>query len=165
MIFLMAIFSYLYLWGIHPGFWRSPPDPWWLVPIVGCYGAAGAVAIFGRWMLARKETELWTPGVLIVVAAGALLVGVILDFRSWGASGLAPDASGQGATVYALLSLQAMLIGVAALMAAYLSARNSRGLIVRPRNNSYDLVVIFIAYTAAQGVIGALLTRLFPGTI
>ena len=36
---------------------------------------------------------------------------------------------------------------------------------VRPRNNSYDLVVIFIAYAAAQGVIGALLTRLFPGTI
>ena len=165
MIFLMAVFSYLYLWGIHPGFWRSPPNPWWLLPVVGCYAVAGAVALFARWMLARKETQLWTPGVLIVIAAGALLLGFIVDLWSWSASGLRPNASGQGATVYALLSLQGMLTAIVALMAAYLSARNSRGLIVRPRNNSFDLVVLFLAYSAAQGVLAALLTRLFPGAL
>jgi cytochrome c oxidase subunit I+III len=163
MIFLMTVFSYLYLWGIHPSFWRSPPDAVWLVPILACYGLAGALALFGRWMLAREKTHLWTPGVLIVIAAGALLLGWIIDLLSWRWSGLDPAASGQGATVYAFLSLEGILVAIAALMAAYLSARNSRGLIVRPRNNSYDLVVLFIAYSAAQGFVAALLTRLFPG--
>ena len=105
------------------------------------------------------------PGVLIVLSAGALLLAFGADFYSWRASGLAPDASGQGATVYAFLSMQGLLTAIAALMAAFLSARNSRGLIVRPRNNSYDLIVLFIAYTAAQGAISALLARLFPGAL
>ena len=165
MIFLMAVFSYLYLWGIHPGFWRSPPDPLWLGPILLGHGAAAGLALFGRWMLAREKTTLWTPGVLIVLSAGALLLAFGADFYSWRASGLAPDASGQGATVYAFLSMQGLLTAIAALMAAFLSARNSRGLIVRPRNNSYDLIVLFIAYTAAQGAISALLARLFPGAL
>jgi cytochrome c oxidase subunit I+III len=165
MIFLMTIFSYLYLWGIHPGFWRSPPDVTWLVPILAGYGAAAAVAFFGRWMLAREKTRLWTPGVLIVVAAGTLAAGFGVDWWSWRGSGLEPTASGQGATVYAFLLLQGILTAIAALMAAYLSARNSRGLIVRPRNNSYDLVTMFIAYSGAQGALGALLVRLFPGAL
>ena len=165
MIFLMTIFSYLYLWGIHPGFWRTPPNVTWLVPILAGYGAAAAVALFGRWMLAREKTRLWTPGVLIVVAAGTLVAGFGVDWWSWRGSGLEPTASGQGATVYAFLSLQGILTAIAALMAAYLSARNSRGLIVRPRNNSYDLVTMFIAYSGAQGALGALLVRLFPGAL
>src|SRR5690606_18337292 len=37
MIFLMALFSYLYLYGIHPEFWRSPPDALWLLPILAGY--------------------------------------------------------------------------------------------------------------------------------
>ena len=46
-----------------------------------------------------------------------------------------------------------------------MAARNSRALIVRPRNNSMDLTVMFMCYTAAQGSVIALLARLFPGTI
>jgi cytochrome c oxidase subunit I+III len=73
--------------------------------------------------------------------------------------------SGQGATVYAFLSLDGMLTAIAGLMALYIAARNSRGLIVRPRNNSFDLVVMFILYASAQGTVGALLVRLFPGQL
>src|SRR3546814_15883925 len=50
-------------------------------------------------------------------------------------------------------------------MAFYLALRNSRGLITRPRNNSVDLIVLFTTYTALQGLISALLVRLFPSSL
>src|SRR3546814_20262865 len=50
-------------------------------------------------------------------------------------------------------------------MTGYLAARNSRALMTRPRNNSMDLTVNFICYTAGPGIVSALLTRLFPGAI
>ena len=112
---------------------------------------------------AREKTQLWTPGVLFLCAALALAGGIGLDLWSWIESGLRPDASGQGATVYALLSLEAILAAVGLLMAAYLSARNSRGMIVRPRNNSMDLCVLFLLYAAAQGALTAIVTRAFGG--
>jgi len=86
-------------------------------------------------MLAREATEHWTPGVLFLSSASALVLGVGADRWSWIASDLRPDASGQGATVYALLGLEAMLAAIGLLMAGYISARNSRDMIVRPRNN------------------------------
>jgi cytochrome c oxidase subunit I+III len=112
-------------------------------------------------MLAREKTRLWTPGVLFLCAALALALGTALDLWSWIASGLRPDQSGQGATVYALLSLDATLAAVGLLMAAYISARNSRGMIVRPRNNSLDLCVLWVLYAAGQGTMTALVTRAF----
>jgi cytochrome c oxidase subunit I+III len=115
-------------------------------------------------MLARKATRLWTPGVLFLCAALALATGIGIDLWRWIASGLRPDASGQGAMVYALLSLEAVLATIGLLMAGYLSARNSRGLIVRPRNNSLDLCVLWITYAAGQGALTAILTRAFGGS-
>ena len=163
MIFVMAVFSYLYLYGVHPRFWVAPAGLDWLAAILPAYAAATGLAVHARRMLAREKTQLWTPGVLIVCAASALALGFGLDLWAWIASGLRPDASGQGATVYALLALEGILVAIGALMAAYLSARNARGLIVRPRNNSMDLIVLFLVYAAGEGALTAILTRLFPG--
>jgi hypothetical protein len=44
-------------------------------------------------------------------------------------------------------------------MALYIAARASRGLITTPRNNSFDLVTIFIVFTAMEGCATALVTR------
>jgi len=165
MIFLMAVFSYLFLYGINPGFWIDPPDPLWLLPIIVCCGLAVLLALLGRRMLAREGTERWTPAVLVLLSAASLTIGFGIDFWSWRGTGLAPDASGQGATVYAFLSLQGILTAISVMMALYLAARNSRGLIVRPRNNSFDLVMLFHIYTAAEGSLSAALVRLFPGTV
>ena len=163
MIFVMAAFGYLYLYGIHPQFWTSAPDPWWLVPILVGHGSGAGLALLARFMLAREATQLWTPGVLICCAAATLLFGFTVDCVTWYGHGLSPTASGQGAIVYAFQSLQGILVFICLLMAGYMSARNSRALIVRPRNNSMDLTVMFMCYTAAQGIIAALLARLFPG--
>ena len=165
MIFLMTVFSYLYLYGVHPEFWRSPPDLWWLLPILVGYGGAAALAMLARRLLAREKTTLWTPPTLMSFAALGLLCAVLIEFRSWNAAGLDPQLSGQGAMVYAFVSLQALVTAVAVLMTAYLAARNSRGLVTRPRNNTFDLTTIFLVYAAAQGTIGTLLARLFPGAL
>ena len=61
-----------------------------------------------------------------------------------------------------------LLIGAGGLgspVALYLAARTSRGLVTRPRNNSFDLATLFLAYTGAQGAAAALVVRLFPGTV
>jgi cytochrome c oxidase subunit I+III len=165
MIFLMGVFSYLYLYGIHPGFWIDPPALVWLAVILIACGAAIGLALVARHLLTRPKTTLWTPPTLILFAAGALVVGFVVDLWSWRGAGLMPDASGQGATVYALIGLQGILVAVSALMTLYLAARNSRGMVTRPRNNSADLTVLFIAYTGAHGALAAALVRLFPGAL
>lgn len=162
MMFIMTVFAYLYLYGVHPTFWTPPPPMSSLVPLLAGYGGGAGLALFARRMLARPATHLWTPGVLVVCAAALLLCTFALDLRIWAEAGLVPSASGQGAVISAFLAQQGALIAVCVLMAAYLSARNARGLLVRPRCNTMDLVVLFLAYSSAQGGIAALLTRLFP---
>jgi len=157
------VFSFLYLYGVHPSFWIAPPAPATLALVLPLYVGAAGLALLARYMLAREATERWTPGVLYVCAALALAGGIGADLWSWRAAGLWPSASGQGATVYALLSLEAILAAIGLLMAGYISARNSRGMLTRPRNNSVDLCVLWVVYAAGQGAVTALLTRMFGG--
>jgi cytochrome c oxidase subunit I+III len=163
MVFLMTIFSYVFVYGIHPQYWGAPPDRLWLIPILGGYAAAAGLALLGRHLLARKKSTKWSPPTQILLAAAALGGAFTADFGSWRLHGLDPELSAQGALVMAFLVEQAQLLAVSVLMALYLAARTSSGLLSRPRNNSFDLTVLFIVYTAAQGSLSALLTRLFPG--
>ncbi|WP_166036832.1 cbb3-type cytochrome c oxidase subunit I [Sphingosinicella sp. YJ22] len=163
MIFLMAVFSYFYLYGIHPQFWMVEAQGWWLFPIVGLYALAALLAWLGRRLLAREDVSEWTPSGLLLwgmVAAGAAF---ILDLWSWRATGLTGDASGQGAIIHALFTLQGCLVFILALMAVYLAARTGRALIIKPCNNTFDLITLFTWYLAGQGAASALLTRLVPG--
>src|SRR3546814_2507891 len=96
MIFLMTIFSYLYLYGIHPQFWTAPPDIGWLFPIVGAHVAAIALALFGRALLARKTSTHWSPVASVLYAAGALVAAFVLDLQTWRGAGLTGEVSGQG---------------------------------------------------------------------
>ena len=163
MIFVMGVFSFFYLYGVQPQFWVPPADLGALAFVLPTYGAAAALAWLSRRMLARPRTERWTPGVLFMCAAIALVAGIGADLWSWNASGLRPEASGQGATIYALLSLEAVLAAVGLLMACYIAARTGRGVIVRPRNNSLDVCVLWLVYAAGQGTVTALLTRVVGG--
>jgi cytochrome c oxidase subunit I+III len=165
MIFLMAVFSYLYLYGIHPQHWSSPPGLWWLAAILGTYGLGAACVWAARTLVLRQGLDKeYSIGLLL--AGGVLLVaGLGLDWWSWRESGLAPDASGQGATVYSLISLQACLAAISAMMILYVAFRSARGLLYTPRTNTLDLACLFALYTAAQGSVAAALVRLFPGHI
>jgi cytochrome c oxidase subunit I+III len=161
MIFVMALFSLLFLWGNKQDFWIAPPAVGGLLPVLATHGGAIALAILSRRVLATGRAGV-AVGLLVAAALSAALAPAI-DLAGWRGAGLMPDDSGQGATVYAILVLQAMLAGIAVIMAGYMAARALRGLVTAPASNSLDLVMLFLVYTGAQGVIGSTLTRLLPG--
>lgn len=156
MIFVMALFSLAFLWSNQNGFWSAPPAQATALPI-GALGILALLCAFGARRLLRRGAG-WSVGALIaaVVAASAALW---LDHSGWRATGLTPEASGQGAVVYALHALQACALAIGALMAAYCAARAAGGLVTRPANNSIDLGALFLAYAALQGVVGAIFSR------
>src|SRR5690606_20252607 len=98
MIFVMALFSFFYLFGVQRQFWTAPAALGSLGLILPAYATAAGLAWFSRLMLAREATERWTPAVLFLLAASALALAIGTDLSAWLASGLRPDQSGQGAT-------------------------------------------------------------------
>ena len=60
------------------------------------------------------------------------------------------------------LALEAFLVSIGLLMAGYLAARTSRNLVSRPANTTFDVVCLFLGYTAAQGAATAILLRFVP---
>jgi len=164
MIFLMAVFSYVFLWSRNPGLWAPPPGLGWLAAVLGGYGVAGALALAAPQALRRlPETGRALAPMLVLLAAGALLGAFAADAGSWWGEGLRPDASGQGATVFAMISLEGLLLAVAVLMAGFVLARALRGHLSAARTSTVDVVCLFLAYTAGQGALGAVIVRLFPG--
>ena len=163
MMFLMAVFSFAYLYGVHPQYWQPGPDLAWLAPILAFHALAAGLALYGRHLLARKGTTHWSPVAVNLYAMAALAIAFAIDLFSWRNHGLRGEASGQAAVIHAFLSLQGALTLIALLMGLFLAARNARALVTRPRNVTMDLIVMFYCYTAAQGTFAALLARLVPG--
>ena len=157
MIFLMALFSLAFLSSNQSGFWRPPPPLGGAILMLMLYAAAIGFALAARSVLRRSP--FWSVMALLFSAA-ASSAALGLDYASWSGTGLDPTASGQGAVAYALLALQACAAAIAMLMALYCAARGVRGLVAQPRNNSIDLTMLFLIYTAAQGATGGLISRL-----
>jgi cytochrome c oxidase subunit I+III len=162
MIFLMAVFSYLFLYGIHPSFWTVPTERWWALPIAGAYGLAVLLVLYGWRLMTREGSTNWSPTAAILFACFFITAALTADWFSWQAQGIDPELTSQGAMSHAMLALQAQLVAVVMLMGLYLSARTARGLVTRPRNTTFDVVCLFLLYTSAQGAATALLIRLFP---
>jgi cytochrome c oxidase subunit I+III len=162
MVWVMTVFSWFFLHGVKPAFWRPAPDSGWVWAIAAGYAAAAALALLSRRLMARPKSTLWGSPAMLVSAALVLAAAYGCDAWSWRGFGLEPQLSAQAALIAAFLAQGGFLTSVAVLMALYMAARTSRGLVTRPHNNSFDLTVMFIAYTAAQAGVSALLVRLFP---
>ena len=166
MIAFMALFSYLYLFGINPQVWIAPPPFWQTAGIATLLVLSLGSAWLSRRILARKPLRTFPgqgPWLMAALGASLLAAAIWWDWTGWGGAGLDPTASGQGATVFALLSFQACTVIISAIMALYLGYRSGKGLLVAPANVTLDIVVRFIGYTAVQGLAIALVVRLFPG--
>ena len=165
MIFVMAVFSYLFVYGVHPGYWTVPTGQWWAIPIVCSWGIAAVLVLYGRKLLARDGTSNWSPTAALLFACMFAAAAIAIDWFSWRAQGIPPELTAQGALSHAMLALQGQLVAVVLLMGAYLAARTSRGLVSKPRNTTFDVVSLFTLYTAAQGSATALLLRFFPTAV
>ena len=155
MISAMAMFGLAFLWSNQPAFWTSPASLGGGAPIALGYGLVVAAAAASRWLHRIGKGWAVVPVLLAGVATPLL---TLLDIRLWSAV-LAPDASGQGAAVFAILSLQGTVAAIGLLFAAYLGWRALRGLITPTRNSTLDLACLFIGYCGAQGLVGTLFTR------
>ncbi|MBB3860644.1 cytochrome c oxidase subunit I+III [Novosphingobium hassiacum] len=166
MIALMTMFSYLYLYGIHPEVWIAPPPLGETALVATLAATAFALAWSSRRMLSRSEPGVFPgqgPWLLAAASAAALVASSSIDWTGWRAAGLDPAATGQGATVFALIAFQSATAGIAVIMALYLGYRSGRGLLSGPVNVTLDVVTRFIGYVAVQGLVTGLLPRLFTG--
>jgi cytochrome c oxidase subunit I+III len=163
MVFLMTVFGFLFVLGVHPQYWADYGGEGWALPIVALYGAAAGLTLLGRSLLRREGSTHWSPATQVLLAGGMIALAWGLDFTTWRDAGLDPELSAQAALIMAFLAQQGMLAAVAVLMAIYLAMRTSRDLIVRPRSVTFDVISLFLLYTAAQGAASALITRLVPG--
>ena len=166
MISVMALFSYLYLYGLNPQFWIAPPPILQTAGIVVILAAAfGSAWLSRRILAAKKRGEFPGQGPWFMTLLGSMLLTAALywDVTGWLGASLDPVASGQGATVFAMLSFQGCTVVIAIIMALYLGYRSGKGILTGPKSVTLDVVARFIGYTALQGIAFTLLPRLFPG--
>lgn len=166
MIAFMGMFSYVYIYGIHPEVWIAAPALSQTLGILALLVAALSCGYLSRRILARKprgEFPGQTPWLSAALGAGLLVAALYWDWTGWSGAGLAPDATGQGATVFGLLAIQGCTAAISLIMAMYLGLRSGTGLLSGPANVTLDVVTRFIGYTAVQGLAITALVRLLPG--
>ncbi|MGA0544097.1 cbb3-type cytochrome c oxidase subunit I [Brevundimonas sp. VNH65] len=164
MVLAMAAFSYIFLWSRNPDDWMAPPDLTSLLVTVGGYVAGGGLAWASCRALAFDRPRSSVIATLLMILAAALISGGWwVDLQSWIAAGLKASATGQGATVFFLLSWQGFFVAIVALMALYAGLRWIAGHVEARRPSTFELIGLFLAYTAGQGGFMTLLVRLFPG--
>jgi cytochrome c oxidase subunit I+III len=158
-IYGSALFSYLYLWLVSPQVWPKPgeyPDLFAGLLTAALIGSSSA-AIF----LAGKSLDVdrFKPAYL---AAAFVLFAAGFAADLWSHRGLSPSASGYGAVVALLLSLEAFYGVAIGAMALYTLAYHRAGRLDRVRRAVFDNTRLFWSYTVAQSLAGLALVHGFP---
>jgi cytochrome c oxidase subunit I+III len=164
MVLAMNAFTYVFLWSRNPAMWTPPPGLSSLAVIVAANAGAALLASGACRVLRLGRPRSPVVSALMIAAAATLVCfGWAIDLETWRETGLRPSVNAHGATVYSLISWQGFFSANVALMGLYALARWAAGHVSATRTASFDLIALFIAYTAGQGAFSALLTRLFPG--
>lgn len=165
MVCLLAGFSYVFLWSRRPDLWQSPPGLGSLVLQLGLLAGAGVCALAApRALRAARSWSASAATGLLALAAIAAIAAMVLDGRAWWMTGLRPDISSQGASVYALLGWAGTFAAISGLMALYILLRRLFGHVTPERPSTVDLISLFLVFTAAQAAGAMMLVRLFPGS-
>lgn len=161
-IFVMAMFAYLYLFNAHPEAWRvaAPLDA--LAPGLALLAAAGGLAYAARPLMARFERGAGLSALAMSLSALCLAGALGVDLWHWWQAGLRGDASGQGATVYAMMAWHGCIVVSVLLSALFYLARWVRGLAPGPANKTLEALRVYFLYAAMEGTAGLLLPRLVP---
>jgi cytochrome c oxidase subunit I+III len=165
MIFGMAMFAYLYLFGSHPDWWRITAPRGALIPALLLLGASAGLAYAARPVMARLERGSGAGALMLTLSMLCLVAAWGVDVIDWWDAGLRGEASGQGAAVYAMLAWHGVIVVAVVLSTFYYLARWLRGLAPRPANNTLEALRIFFIYAALEGGAGLLLPRVVPGLV
>ena len=162
MIFLMAMFGYLYLHGANPGWWRVAAPRGTLLPGLLLLGTAAGAAWAARPLMARLRRGSGASAVAMTLSMACLATALAVDLRDWWHAGLRGDASGQGAAVYAMLAWHGAVVAAVVLSAVYYLVRWVRGLAPGPANKTLEALRILFIFAAGEGAAALLLPRLLP---
>ncbi|KQW50020.1 MULTISPECIES: cbb3-type cytochrome c oxidase subunit I [unclassified Roseateles] len=162
MIFLMAMFAYLYLFGAHPDWWRIPAPRGVVLPGLLLLSASAGLAWAARPLIARLKRGSGISAALMTLSMLCLVAALAVDALAWWQAGLRGDASGQGAAVYAMLAWHGAIVTAVVLSAFYYALRWMRGLAPGPANKTLEALRLLFIYAALEGTAGLLLPRLLP---
>jgi cytochrome c oxidase subunit I+III len=162
MIYLMAMFGYLYLFGTHPGWWRVAAPQGALWPGLLLLSAAAGSAWASRPLMARLKRGSGWSAALMALSMLCMVAALVLDGLDWWRAGLRGSHSAQGAAVYAMLAWHGSLVAAVVLSALYYGLRWMRGLAPRPANKTLEALRVLFIYAALEGAAGLLLPRVVP---
>ncbi|WP_312147818.1 cytochrome c oxidase subunit I [Brevundimonas sp.] len=164
MVAIMACFSYVFLWSRRPDLWQAPPDLATLPVTAGLLVAAGVGGWMAQGLLKRGRPRSAGLAAVLMLSATLAAGGAFAnEATAWWGTGLRPDASSQGATVYALLAWQGTFVGIALLMGPFALLRWLFGHLSPRHPATFEVIALFVAFTAVQGTATSLLVRLLPG--
>ncbi|MDZ4689888.1 cbb3-type cytochrome c oxidase subunit I [Terricaulis sp.] len=158
MIFLMLMFSYVFLWSRQPELWPDARPLAILFTSLALSAASLASALIAPRLYARAP---WAAALLALLSAALLTSAWFVDALDWRAGGLDPELHAHGALVAAFLSWQGFFVVVAALMGLYAIARWKAGLLARERPATIESISLFQAYAAGQALVALTITRAF----
>ncbi len=162
MVVLLAGFSYVFLWSRQPDLWRPPPGG--LPTLLALYGGTAMFAWTGVRALVHDGPRSPVVSVAFLVLAAALLAAAGgIDAASWLNAGFRPDQAPQDASVAALVAWQGLFVAVGLLMSLYVVLRLAFGYVQASQPAAFEVIGLFLAFSAGQGAFAALLPRLFPG--
>ncbi len=162
MIFLMSMFSYLYLFGAHPDWWKVAAPHGALAPGLLLLGASAGLAWAARPLMARFKRGSGVSALTMTLSMVCLVAALAVDALDWWNAGLRGDASAQGAAIYAMLAWHSSIVLAVMLSACYYLARWMRGLAPAPANKTLEALRILFMFAAVEGKAGLLLPRLLP---
>ncbi|MBM6594947.1 cbb3-type cytochrome c oxidase subunit I [Microvirga pudoricolor] len=168
MIFTCLLFSYFFLWLVNTTAWPPQgvtlPSTIWSLAAGGLYvGSSALIALASRRLAGagRAPSVPWLIGLAVVLLAA----GWVLDLTAQWRTGLGPEDSAYGATVYAILSIHGVVAATAVLMGLYTMARWWSGRLDAVRRSTFDNTMLFWYYTSGQGVAGLVVVYGFPHLI
>jgi cytochrome c oxidase subunit I+III len=167
MTFGCLVFSYFFLWLVNPGAWPpqgfSVPSLAWPALAAALYAASTAlVAVASQRLRGEDRRKPRSVPLLLAAAIPLLLAGNGLDLWAQWRSGPGPEAHAYGAAIYTIIALQGFFVVTAAIMAVYTIARWLAGKLDSVRRSTFDNTMLFWHYTAAQGLVGLVVTYGFP---
>jgi cytochrome c oxidase subunit I+III len=167
MTFACLLFSYFFLWLVNPGHWPpsgiSVPGPLWPLLAGMLYISSSLlVAIASHRLRGEDRRRPGSVAILLGLALPLVAGAVGIDLWAQIRSTLSPEAHAYGASVYAIVCLQAFFVITTGTMGLYTIARWWAGKLDSVRRSTFDNTMLFWHYTTVQGLVGLVVVYGFP---
>jgi cytochrome c oxidase subunit I+III len=163
--FACLIGAYLFLWLVNGDAMWPPSGLALPVPAHGLAAialhAAGFLAV---WLATRAlgRRSRWLVRLLVGLAVALFAGGGGASFLMLQAAGIDPTVHAYASASWAIIAWQGAHVAIALVMGLYVLVRSLAGKLDGRRRQSLDVTMLFLGYTAGQGIVAAALLLAFP---